>query len=54
MQDIKANGGEAAAINLDVSKGRDVIAEGIKSAVAVYGHINILVSFTCAWKLVKR
>lgn len=44
-QDIKALGGEATAINLDVSEGRDAIAEGIKSAVAVYGHIYILVSF---------
>eukprot|EP00243_Klebsormidium_subtile_P000272 TRINITY_DN10470_c0_g1_i1.p1 TRINITY_DN10470_c0_g1~~TRINITY_DN10470_c0_g1_i1.p1 ORF type:complete len:284 (-),score=93.38 TRINITY_DN10470_c0_g1_i1:532-1383(-) len=44
VKEIKATGGEAAAIYLDVSKGRDTIADGIANAAAVYGHIDILVN----------
>lgn len=51
LQEIKAAGGEASAINLDVSKGRDTIAEGIANAAAVYGHIDILVSVQFRWNL---
>lgn len=46
MQDIKASGGEATAVSLDVSKGRAQIAEGIKKAANAYGQIDILVRVT--------
>jgi hypothetical protein len=43
LQEIKAAGGEATAVPLDVGSGKEKIDASIDIAIGAYGHIDVLV-----------
>lgn len=43
LQEIKAAGGEATAVPLDVGAGKEKIDASIDAAIGAYGHIDVLV-----------
>ncbi|GAQ83087.1 hypothetical protein KFL_001350110 [Klebsormidium nitens] len=44
VADIKAAGGEAAAVQLDVGAGQEKVVAGVDEAIAAFGHIDVLVN----------